>query len=399
MKPTDGDIVSSTAAQRIYDMAPCGYSTVLWDGAFVDVNETFLRWTGFEREEIIGVRSFADLLNPAGQIYNQTHLRPMLLMSGTLREIALELECSDGTRLPVLINASLERDGDNEPHLIRMAIFDASERRAYEQELLRAKERAEASEKRARLLARTLQQTLIPPSPPNISGLEVAAVYRPAGSGEEVGGDFYDIFQRRAGEWVVVLGDVCGKGVDAAVVTALVRYSLRATAVDYESPSAAMQVLNRIVLDHETDRFCTVVLMYLRRTQFGWEVRVCAAGHPAPVVVGREAAAALDVAPSPLVGVLDTPTFVDAEHALAPGQMLLLYTDGVTEGRCDGQFFGETRMFESINSHRDSAKNAADGLLASVVDFQFGLTRDDIAIVALRVPNERPHKSSHSAHP
>lgn len=378
---------STSVAQRMYDMAPCGYATVRWDGAIVDVNQTFLLWTGYDRADIVDVRSFADLVTRAGRVYGQTHLRPMLLMGGSVREIALDLVRSDGERLPVLLNATLERDTAGEPDLIRLAVFDASERRAYEQELLRAKQRAEASEEQARLLSRTLQQTLIPPSPPDIPGLEVAAAYRPAGHGEEVGGDFYDVFQRRAGEWVVALGDVCGKGVDAAVVTALVRYSLRAAAVDHESPADAMRVLNQIVLDHETDRFCTVVLLYLSRTSVGWAVRMCAAGHPAPVVVDRDVAATLGVTNSPLVGVLDDPPFVDASHDLAAGAMLVLYTDGVTEGRRDAEFFGDARMLTAIDRNHTTAEDVATGLLEAVVDFQRGVTRDDVAVVAIRVPD------------
>jgi sigma-B regulation protein RsbU (phosphoserine phosphatase) len=100
---------------------------------------------------------------------------------------------------------------DGSPRMIRTAIFDATERRGYERELLRAKQRAEASEAQAKALARTLQQTLIPQAPPEIPGLDVAAVYRPAGSGDEVGGDFYDIFEVGAEDWVIVVGDVCGR--------------------------------------------------------------------------------------------------------------------------------------------------------------------------------------------
>ncbi len=104
-------------------------------------------------------------------------------------------------------------------------MFDATERRSYERELLAAKRRAEESEVHASLLSRTLQQTLIPPEIPHIPGLDVAAVYRPAGDGEEIGGDFYDVFQIGVDDWMVAIGDVQGKGANAAVVTALARVS------------------------------------------------------------------------------------------------------------------------------------------------------------------------------
>src|SRR6185437_13804275 len=96
--------------------------------------------------------------------------------------------CADGTRLPALVNSVLQRDEDGKPVAIRVAVFDATERRRYERDLVRAKELAEESERRATLLARTLQRTLLPPVPPEIPGLDVAARYRPAFSGDEVGG-------------------------------------------------------------------------------------------------------------------------------------------------------------------------------------------------------------------
>jgi sigma-B regulation protein RsbU (phosphoserine phosphatase) len=377
-------------AALMYEMAPCGYATVAWEGAVLNVNETLLRWTGFARADVVGVRTFASLFSKAAQLYAQTHLRPMLLMGGTVREIALEMVCADGSRLPVLLNASLERNQAGEPALLRIAVFDARERRAYEQELFRAKERAEASEERARQLARTLQQTLIPPSPPAVPGLEIAAAYRPAGNGEEVGGDFYEVFQRRSGEWVIVLGDVCGKGVDAAVVTALVRYSLRAAVVNHESPAAALRVLNQIVLEHDTDRFCTVVLMYLHREGDDWAARVCAAGHPAPVRVRPGEQPRSEGGSSALVGVLDDPDFTDTSFKLRAGESLVLYTDGVTEGRRDEEFFGEDLLCASIDQHRATAETLVTGLVHDVVTFQRGRTRDDIAVVAIRVPESAP---------
>ncbi len=220
--------------EQLYERAPCGYLTTTPDGTVVKVNATFAALIGYDREDLVGRRSFAELLTAGGRIYHETHFAPLLRMHGTVAEVAFDLVRSDGDRLPVLVNAVLEAEADGSPKLVRIAVFDATHRRAYERELLLAKQRAERSEARAQALARTLQSTLIPPSPPNLPGLDVSAAYRPAGDGEEVGGDFYDVFQIKSGDWVVALGDVCGKGVEAAVVTALVRYSLRALTVQEE---------------------------------------------------------------------------------------------------------------------------------------------------------------------
>jgi phosphoserine phosphatase RsbU/P len=252
-------------AQTLYDRAPCGYLSTTPDGTIIKANATFLGLTGYERQDLVGRKRFVQLLTAGGRIYHETHYAPMLRMHGNAREIALELVCKDGRRLPVLINSVLERDDFDDPIVIRTAIFDASHRRQYEEELLREKNRAEASEARAIALARTLQQTLIPPHVPDIDGLEVGGEYRPAGDGSEVGGDFYDIFQAGDDDWVVVIGDVCGKGVEAAVVTALARYTLRAAAVQDPSPAHALTVLNAALLGADTDRFCTAAVLRLRR--------------------------------------------------------------------------------------------------------------------------------------
>lgn len=378
-RPEDG-----TFGQALLDLAPCGFATVAYEGPILQVNETLLRWTGYSREELVGVRSFEDLVTRAGRAYGQTHLRPMMLTAGSVREIALTMVCADGSRLPVLLNARLDRDADGNPDVISVAVFDASERRRYEEELLRAKQEAEASEERSRQLARTLQSTLIPSRPPAVPGLQIAAGYRPAGDGEQVGGDFYDVFQIGPGDWVVVLGDVCGKGVEAAVITALVRYSVRAATVDHRSPSSALAVVNRILLDHGTDRFCTLVLLRLRARDGGWDVTSCSAGHPLPVLVRPGEPPRPSGTLGTLLGVLDDPPLRDDELRLSPGDRLMVYTDGILEARRGGELFGERRLLEALDRHgRTDVAAAVDLMLATTMDFQGERAEDDIALVVL----------------
>lgn len=243
-----------TDADLLDDRAPCGYLVTTPDGLVEHVNATFLAWTGLRREDVVGRRRFVDLLAVGGRIYHETHYAPTLRLQGTAREIALDVVRADGSRLPVLVNSVLDRDADGTPTAIRTAVFDATERRRYERELLAAKRRAEEAEGRAVRLAQTLQQTLIPPTPPHVPGLDVAAAYRPAGDGAHVGGDFYDVFQVSADDWVVVLGDVQGKGADAAAVTALARYTVRAAAVDHDAPHDVLRTLDQVLRRAETDR-------------------------------------------------------------------------------------------------------------------------------------------------
>jgi sigma-B regulation protein RsbU (phosphoserine phosphatase) len=373
----------------LYERAPCGYLSTTPDGMIVKANETFLAMVGYAHEELVGRRRFAELLSRGGQIYHETHYAPMLRMSGTAREIALDVVRRDGTRLPVLVNSVLETDPAGIPVLIRTAVFDATQRRQYERELLRAKERAEASEAHAVALARTLQQTLIPPSVPRIPRLDVAAEYRPAGDGTEVGGDFYDIFQVADGDWVIALGDVAGKGVSAAVVTALMRWGVRAAVVQHESPRAALLTVNESLLHHETERFATVVLVRLVRIDGAWIAVVCAGGHDLPLLCQADGTLRQVGEPGSVLGVLPDPLLHDYPIALGAGDTLLLFTDGVPEGRRGREFYGDERVAAVAAKDHGSAAALVETLVADVVDFQGGITRDDIAVVAVRVPVHR----------
>ena len=374
-------------AEALYERAPCGYLSTSPDGVIVKVNQTFLTLTGYARHDLLG-RHLTDLFTAGGRIYHETHYAPMLRMQGVAREIALDIVRSDGTRIPVLLNAVVEQDADGAPRVIRTAIFDATDRREYERELLRAKQRAEESEARARALARTLQQTLIPPTPPEVPGLDVATVYRPAGDGDLVGGDFYDVFQTGHGDWVVVLGDVSGKGVDAAVVTALARYTLRAAAVRSTRPADALEMANEVMLDHETDRYCTVLMLRLRPDAAGaWTATIAAGGHPLPYLVRAGADPVPAGKPGTLVGLLPDATFHDEELALRPGDALVLYTDGITEARRNGDLSGAERRAPTLAGLAGQPAGAvADGVVEAALAFQGSLPRDDIAVIVLRVP-------------
>ncbi|MCA1827271.1 MAG: PAS domain-containing protein [Myxococcales bacterium] len=141
-------------ADELYDHAPCGYLTTRLDGTIVRVNETLLGWTGLDRAEVIGRVRFQDLLTVAGRIYHETHLAPLLQMQGFVDEIALELTRKDRAPMPVLIGAVQKRHEDGQPLFNRVTVFNATDRRKYERELLLERRRAERAEKaKADLLA------------------------------------------------------------------------------------------------------------------------------------------------------------------------------------------------------------------------------------------------------
>ncbi len=373
-------------AALLDDRAPCGYLSTTPDGVIVRVNQTFLAWTGYRREDLVGRRRFIDLLPVGDRIYHETHYAPTLRMQGSAREIALEVVCADGRRLPVLVNSVLDRDDDGTPVVIRTAAFDATERRRYEQEVLAAKRRAEESEARALRLAQTLQQTLIPPTPPRVPGLDVAGAYRPAGDGRHVGGDFYDVFQVATDDWVVALGDVQGKGSEAAVVTALARYTIRAASVDHESPSDVLRTLDRVLRRAETDRFCTAVVVRMRRAGGTWRATIACGGHPRPLL-RRPGGGPVPVGEhGHLLGILPDARSTDTAITLGPGDALVLFTDGVPEGRRGAELYGAERLVAVVDRHRGGAAEVTGAILADVMAFQSGEARDDIAVVTLAVP-------------
>ncbi len=371
----------------LFDRAPCGYVSTSPDGTIVSVNQTFLTLTGFTRAQLVGRRTFADLLTGGGRIYHETHHRPMLHVDGAARELALDIVRADGRRLPALVNSVLERDGDGAPHAVRIAVFDATERRGYEEELLRQRRRAEESEAHARAVARTLQAVLLPPDPPVIPGLDVGGAFRPAGHGDEIGGDFYDIFQVGLDDWVVAIGDVCGKGVDAAVITAIARHTIRASAVHLPSGADVLAELNQVIHDHGADRYCTVALVRLRRAGAGWRASICSGGHPLPRLQRRDVVSAAGAHGS-LLGIFPEVHLTEVDVDLGEDDRLVLYTDGVTEARRGGVELGLAGLDAVIAGGTASASALAEAIAARVVGFQEGHTSDDLAVVvvAARTP-------------
>jgi sigma-B regulation protein RsbU (phosphoserine phosphatase) len=385
--------VPEDSAEDLYENAPCGYLSTLPGGLIVKVNQTFLDWTGFRRDELVGRRRFQDLLTAGGRIFHETHYAPLLHLQESVREVAVDLVRADGSRLPALVNSVLVKSeappGGEPPALVRTTVFDATDRREYERELLRARRAAEESEARARLLARTLQESLIPPALPAVPGLQVAAVYRPAGRGDEVGGDFYDVFEIGRGDWAMVIGDVCGKGAGAAVVTAVARYTIRAAAMRSRRPKAGLALVNAALRRQQPDRFCSMLCARVRRGPGGrTRLVVASGGHPLPLRVTADGTVSVLGRPGTLLGILDSPRLYGTTTDLAPGDVVVLYTDGVTEGRRGADFFGEERLSALLVEHRGSDATAiAERIGDEVVAFQDGLPRDDIALVVLKVPD------------
>ncbi|MCM4080607.1 SpoIIE family protein phosphatase [Paractinoplanes hotanensis] len=159
----------------LYEHAPCGYLTTLPDGTIVRVNQTFLSWTGFTRGELVGHRRFRDLLTSGGQIYHETHYAPLLRMQDEVHELAFDVVCSDGRQLPTLVNSVLARSGTGQPRAIRTTLFNATERRQYETELLLARQIAESSERRVRVLQQIVADLAAAPTEAEVAEAVVRA--------------------------------------------------------------------------------------------------------------------------------------------------------------------------------------------------------------------------------
>jgi PAS domain S-box-containing protein len=159
--PADVVELLEESAEDLYENAPTGYFSSLLDGTIVKANGTLLRWTGYERDDVVGAKRIHDLLAPGARIYYETHYAPLLVMQGSVREIAVEIVRADGSRLPALMTSSLVRDDDGHPRLVRTTVFDASERRGYERELLRARADAEARARAALALEHSTEGVLL----------------------------------------------------------------------------------------------------------------------------------------------------------------------------------------------------------------------------------------------
>lgn len=242
---------------------------------------------------------------------------------------------------------------------------------------------------RQRHTAQVLQRSLLPPELPEISGVEVAARFQPLGEGVEVGGDFYDLFQAPDGEWAAVMGDVCGKGPEAAAVTALARYTLRSETRHEQDPSQILRSLNAAMLiQNPNDRFCTVLYARMKRDSNGedFTLRFASGGHPLPMILRGESGSVEEVGEhGTLLGVFDETQTTTSTVSLSPGDVAVFYTDGVTEARKEGELFGEERLRGEISDCAGlTAGGIADALESRIHEFSGGTLSDDAAILVIR---------------
>jgi serine phosphatase RsbU (regulator of sigma subunit) len=239
-------------------------------------------------------------------------------------------------------------------------------------------------------IARTLQESLLPPELPRPPGIELAARFRAAGQGFEVGGDFYDVFDSGGGGWAAVIGDVCGKGPEAAAVTALARYTVRAAAMSVREPSRILATLNEAMLRQRDDRrFCTVLYARLERTADGARLEFSSGGHPLPLIVRSDGEVLEIGTPGTLLGIVPDPDLFDEGVDLRPGDTAILYTDGVTDAAAPERVRDAREMASGLDLGAErSIDDVAGQLLEAALGDGSREPRDDIAILVVRVPVE-----------
>lgn len=250
-----------------------------------------------------------------------------------------------------------------------------------------ALEHAALFEERTRV-AVALQKTLLPPLLPEIAGVDLAARYRATGAGNLVGGDFYDVFEAEAGNWAVALGDVSGYGPEAAALTGIARYTLRALTAMADRPSDVLAALNEAMLRQDaSDRFLTAVFACLAPQPGRVDVTLASGGHP-PALVLRddESVEVLDRWPGMLLGVFPDVDLADHRLSLSTGDALVLYTDGVVEARNDtGDEYGLERLEALLSTCAGrSAAGIARRIERAVLDHQGERAEDDLAVMVIR---------------
>jgi serine phosphatase RsbU (regulator of sigma subunit) len=236
-------------------------------------------------------------------------------------------------------------------------------------------------------IARTLQASLLPPALPEIPGFELAAAYRAAGEGSDVGGDFYDVFSTADDLWYVVIGDVCGKGAAAAAVTAMARHTIRAAAVRRRSPAAILRLLSEAMLRAESPetagRFCTIACLQLDLSHSSARVTVACGGHPLPAVLRADGTVEELGVAGTLLGLFDRPKLDDASDELLPGDTVVLYTDGLTEAGAPARVWTSEQLGAVL---RGAAGRPPQAIVDHAVQAALGVQpepRDDIAVLAL----------------
>jgi PAS domain S-box-containing protein len=363
------------------------------EGRVVDFNPAAEETFGYRRDDAVG-RTVAELVIPPE--LREAHQRALrrYLRTRQPRILNRRLEMTalrdDGSRLPVELTVThIER---SDPPLFAAFLRDISARVRNEEEVTAllagehdARVRAEEAERSARRVADALQRSLLPPHLPAIPGVDLGASYRAGSEGSVVGGDFYDVFALGGGRWGIAIGDVRGKGPDAASLTVLVRYAIRTAAVRETRSSAVLAVVNEALLrDAPDEDFCTAIYASLDLSSGAPVMELAVGGHPLPLLVRADRGVTSAGRAGTLLGAVARPDLHDHEIRLAPGDLLLLYTDGVIEAQTRDGRLGVDGLGALLASCSRLDAGAVARRIEALVDPPSRRIGDDVALLAVR---------------
>jgi PAS domain S-box-containing protein len=390
---TGGVLVWGLFHERLVDLAPLARSAVLDSmadavfvldsfGRIVDVNPAGVQLTTATRTALLGRRLEDAFAGTDAEESGPTEL--------TLADRSDQSGSPD--RRTFDVSHQQLTDGSGRPAGELVVMREITERVRDQLRLQRVL--AEKSR-----IAAALQASMVPPRLPDVPNSELASRYEPAGDGSEVGGDFLDVFSLDARTWAFVLGDVSGKGAEAAAVSAATRYTLRALADADRSPAQTLGEVNtRLLAQTDVERHCTLVYGYLRPSGHGISVTLTLAGHHQPIVLRATGQVEEIGCTGTALALFDDPELHSATLELAPGDVLCAFTDGLVEARRGPDMFGSERIAELLRRH---GHLPADELTAVVVDavrtFHGDQLVDDLAMLLVRSSGPRNSPGSTAA--
>ncbi len=382
----------SEERQRVvFDNSPVAILAKDLEGRYILLNPQAERWMGLSREDALGKTDYDLWPAELADIIRVNDERALRV--GGAVEVEEHIPRPGGTRVLLVAKFPLT-DSHGRPYGVCGVATDITERKRAEvalrqsrDELLRTNRELQALYEREHRIAATLQRSLVPDIPASAGEFELARYYAPALQEAEVGGDFYDFFRIDDTRYGVVIGDVAGKGLRAAVGSTTARYALRAFALEDPEPEAVIRRTNdTLSMSLEDETFITLLFGVLDTRAS--ELVLANAGHEPPALYhSRTRTHELVRIPGIAAGVQAGMSFESRRIAFEPGDSVLFYTDGVTEARRDGEFFGRERVALSLAgacSNGCSASSAVENVRNSVVAFAEGKLRDDVALLAIR---------------
>ncbi len=346
----------------------------------LEANRTFLDMVGLGPDALRdGPLDWAQLTPPEWRSQDD-EVMALMARDGRAEPFEKEYLHADGSRVPVLVGGAALTV---EPFRWIVYVADLRARRRAEQQARDANIRLRALVIEQHHVASVLQRSLLPALLPPVPGFEVAAHYWAEGEGITVGGDFYDIVPLGAGRFAILIGDVCGKGVEAAAVTAAARHTARAAAMHFPEPEAVLRWVHDAIAIHAGGILCTLAYAVLDTAADPPTLAVALAGHPQAILVGADGAVSDIGRHGTLLGAI--PPALHTDHCtVGPGDLLAFYTDGITDA--PGAAALDHRELRSWLAQHASEPLPAIGeaLHAELMGRRPGGLRDDVALVLLR---------------